>query len=121
MSVSNTVGVHQMLQTLRQSVNSVNKIMNNINQKTYNAFNVLRYYEISQEEYITEKKSKKTNDLFIHLDSLFKLKQFKIFGLFNSIGDNKDYLNYYFKQEVKNYFENQFKDEKISYEKLYNF
>ena len=121
MSVSNTVGVHQMLQTLRQSVNSVNKIMNNINQKTYNAFNVLRYYEISQEEYLNEKKSKKTNDLFIHLDSLFKLKQFKIFGLFNSIGDNKDYLNYYFKQEVKNYFENKFKDEKISYEKLYNF
>ena len=121
MSVSNTVGVHQMLQTLRQSVNSVNKIMNNINQKTYNAFNVLRYYEISQEEYLNDKKNKKTNDLFIHLDSLFKLKQFKIFGLFNSIGDNKDYLNYYFKQEVKNFFENKFKDEKISYETLYNF
>ena len=121
MSVSNTVGVHQMLQTLRQSVNSVNKIMNNINQKTYNAFNVLRYYEISQEEYLNNKKNKKTNDLFIHLDSIYKLKQFKIFGLFNSIGDNKDYLNYYFKQEIKNFFENKFKDEKISYEKLYNF
>ena len=33
--------------------------MNNINQKTYTAFNVLKYYEISQEEYLNEKKVKK--------------------------------------------------------------